>query len=110
LANWQFVMPYDEAAADWLGANGYPHPPARPGNRTPTWAEVEQAVESLGRPAGGPARGYHRGLRGHGWPSRPQLLPSESTSPDPIIQRLLPAGPRFFSCGSAFSTVRAAQR
>jgi hypothetical protein len=54
LANWHFVMPYDEAAADWLAANGYPHPPARPGNRLPTWAEVEQAVECFGVPPDAP--------------------------------------------------------
>ena len=54
MANWHFVMPYDDAAADWLAQQGYPHSPARAGNRLPSWAEVEQVVRRLGLPADAP--------------------------------------------------------
>lgn len=50
MANWHIVVPYDDRATDWLAEQGYPHPPARPGNRLPTGAEVEQAVRALGLP------------------------------------------------------------
>ena len=48
MAHWDFIFPYNDEAADWLMGQGYPHPPVRPGNRLPTWAEVEGAVLALG--------------------------------------------------------------
>ncbi len=54
MANWHFVVPYDRAAADWLASEGFPHPPARPGNRLPTWDEVEHAAQALGIPSDAP--------------------------------------------------------
>jgi hypothetical protein len=54
VANWHFVFPYDEAAADWLAGEGFPHPPARPGNRLPTWTEVEDAAKAVGIPPDAP--------------------------------------------------------
>src|SRR5262249_18617074 len=41
-------MAYDERAAEWLAAQGYQHPPARPGNRPPTLDEIEEAARALG--------------------------------------------------------------
>ena len=54
MANWHFVFPYGQDAADWLASEGYPHPPVRPGNRLPTWAEVERAVRILRLPPDAP--------------------------------------------------------
>lgn len=54
MANWDHVFAYDDDAADWLEAQGYPHPPAWPGGRLPTRAEVERAVAALGLPDPGP--------------------------------------------------------
>lgn len=54
MANWDFILPYDGEAADWLGRQGYPHPPVRAGNRLPTWAEVARVVEALGLPNDAP--------------------------------------------------------
>ncbi len=48
MANWHLVVAYDEGATDWLAAQGYRHPPARPGNRLPTEAEIAAAVRALG--------------------------------------------------------------
>jgi len=50
LANWHLVVAYDERATEWLSSQGYPHPAARPGNRLPTPAEIEEAFQSLGFP------------------------------------------------------------
>src|SRR4051794_20633106 len=48
VANWDIVLAYDEQASDWLASQGYGHPPVRPGNRLPTFAEVEEAAVALG--------------------------------------------------------------
>ncbi len=48
MANWHLVTAYDERAAEWLAVQGYRHPPARPGNRLPTPAEIEEAARALG--------------------------------------------------------------
>jgi hypothetical protein len=42
------VFKYDCRAIDWLDKRGLPHPPARRGNRLPTFDEFEQAAEVLG--------------------------------------------------------------
>ena len=70
MANWHLVVPYDKAAADRLASEGFPRPPARPGNRLPTWAEVEHATQALGTPPDAPlvielsADGESRKMRG----------------------------------------------
>ena len=48
MANWHLVIAYDKRAADWLAAQGYRHPPARPGNRLPTKDEIAAAFQALG--------------------------------------------------------------
>src|SRR4051794_32136473 len=48
VVNWHLVMAYDERATEWLASQGYQHPPARPGNRLPTLAEIGQAADALG--------------------------------------------------------------
>ena len=48
MANWHLVVAYDERATEWLAAEGYRHPPARPGNRLPTRDEIEEAARALG--------------------------------------------------------------
>ena len=53
MANWHLVA-YDERATEWLASEGYQHPPARPGNRLPTLAEIEQAAQALGIGADAP--------------------------------------------------------
>jgi hypothetical protein len=40
LANWDFVFPYNQRAADWLAEQNLPHPAVRPGNRLPSTAEI----------------------------------------------------------------------
>ena len=54
MANWHYIMPYDEAITDWLATKGLPHPAVNPGSRLPTWSEVEEAVESIGLPDDAP--------------------------------------------------------
>jgi hypothetical protein len=43
MANWDFVFPYDQRAADWLDEQDLPHPIVRQGNRLPSTAEVTAA-------------------------------------------------------------------
>lgn len=47
MGNWDLIITYDKQATDWLAAEGYSHPPARPGNRLPTTAEIEAAAATL---------------------------------------------------------------
>jgi hypothetical protein len=54
VANYHLVVAYDERATEWLAEQGYPHPPARPGNRLPTFDEIEETVRFLGIGPGAP--------------------------------------------------------
>ena len=54
MANWHLVFAYDSRATDWLADRGFPHPPARPGNRMPTSEEVRSAAAAVGTGADAP--------------------------------------------------------
>jgi hypothetical protein len=40
MSNWDFVVPYDSQATDWLEEQHLPHPAVRPGNRLPSTLEI----------------------------------------------------------------------
>lgn len=44
MANWRFVLAYDERFAQSLADEGVTHPPVRPGNRMPTLEEIRGAI------------------------------------------------------------------
>jgi hypothetical protein len=47
MGNWDFILPYNKEASDWLEEQGLPHPPVLPGNRLPTPEEIKEALEAL---------------------------------------------------------------
>ncbi len=48
MANFDFVLPYDERMEAWLREKGYPYPKADPQNRFPTKEELLDAIVSTG--------------------------------------------------------------
>jgi hypothetical protein len=47
MANWDFVVVFDDGHAAWLRRHNYPHPAVRPGNQMPTTADMKWALQSF---------------------------------------------------------------